>query len=319
MKRTAIANPVNDKLKQESLDKLRREKYQKWLIELKSGFNLLFYGVGSKKLILEDFAKLYCCQDPNGIVIRINGFFEDVTIRDVLESLNKVIIDKDKKRRAKKNAVKTDKDIIQRAMNIANYLDEADPDNLEYKYYYMFVHNITGKVLRKSKIQRIFSILANCSRIHLIGSIDHIHSLLLWDRNELSLFHWIYHEITTYKHYFEEMEFEQDETIKVNSNGKDNGLEHIMESLTPGHRDIIQILAMYQNEEGDGQGLAHDEWYEHCEMNMLVHNTLKFEQYITEFIDHNVIIKDTSKGNIIYTIPYHKDIIQTHLIDYDLD
>ena len=262
---------------------------------------------------------MYCCHDPKGIVIRINGFFQDLNIRQIIESLNTVIIDKDKKRKSKKNNIKTDKDIIQRVMNIVNYLeDPIISQNLEYEYYYLIVHNITGKMLRKNKIQRIFSILANCSKIHLIASIDHIHSLLLWDRNELSLFHWIYHEVTTYLHYFEEMEFEKDETIKVSNNSRDHGLEHIMSSLTPQHRDIIETLAEHQNE-NDGDGLSHNQWYRICEDRMLVNNTLKFNQYITEFMDHNVIIKDTSKGNIIYTIPYDKQVIQTHLIDYHLD
>ena len=58
LKLETMRNPANKKLKNEQLDRWRREEYEKWIIELKSGFNLLFYGVGSKKSVLEDFGKI---------------------------------------------------------------------------------------------------------------------------------------------------------------------------------------------------------------------------------------------------------------------
>eukprot|EP00484_Ammonia_sp_Unknown_P027591 CAMPEP_0197033466 /NCGR_PEP_ID=MMETSP1384-20130603/11860_1 /TAXON_ID=29189 /ORGANISM="Ammonia sp." /LENGTH=409 /DNA_ID=CAMNT_0042463273 /DNA_START=22 /DNA_END=1251 /DNA_ORIENTATION=- len=322
LKRKAIANRVNAKHKEAYLMKVRREQYRKWLIELKSGFNLLFYGVGSKKQMLEDFGKLYLCHDDKGIVISVNGYLEDVSMKHILNSLSAVIIDRDKAKRAKKNALKTDKDAIQRAVNIVHYLESknaknTEDDALKYKYYYLMLHNIAGKALRKKESQRILSILAHCKYIHVVASMDHLHSLLLWDRNDLAMFHWIYHEVSTYQHYVHEMEFEREATIQMQDGDEsgNHGLQHIMSSLTDQHRDIIQILAEAQLENNDGVGLTHSEWYRLCEDAMCCTNTLKFEQYIGEFKDHNVIRQDSAR-DIVYTIPYSKQVIQKHLIDF---
>ena len=305
-------NPTNAKVKQSMLDRLRKEKYLNWLIELKSGFNLLFYGVGSKKSVLEDFGKLFCCRDPQAITLRVNGFMDDLLMKQFMEKLVEVIINK-----TEKTAIRNDRDPVKRAENVVRYLEEEGVQrNLRYRYFYLIVHNITGKALRKKKIQRALSVLANCRFIHLIASIDHIHGMLMWDRNDLSSFHWIYHDITTFKHYFAEMELEQGETIKLSNNSTNHGLEHIMSSLTPIHRDIIQILAEHQVA-NDGVGLPQVTWYEQCENNMLVSNDLKFKQYITEFIDHNVIVKQKVQGNMLFTIPYPEDVIERELIDYD--
>jgi len=318
LKRKAMAQPSNEGLKQQMLDKLRRESYRKWLIELKCGFNILCHGVGSKKSVLEDFGRTHCCHDPDGVTFRVSGFHDDLTMKTILFDLTESIIDKTK-RNKKKNDIKSDKDIIKHAENVVAYLEkEGVSQKLQYKYFYLIIHNIAGKMLRKHKIQRALSVLANCRFIHMIASMDHIHGLMLWDRNDLSSFHWIYHDVTTFKHYFEEMEFERDETIKLSNNGANHGLEHIMSSLTPQHHDIIMHLAEYQLSH-DGMGLPEMKWYQLCEDTMLVSNSLKFKQYITEFVDHNVIVEQKVRGNMVFTIPYSADVIQNELIDYGFD
>ena len=319
LKKKVMAHPTNSAVKQQMLNRLRLEKYQKWLIELKSGFNLLFYGVGSKKNVLEDFGKTFCCRDPEGVTLRVNGFFDDLSMKDIVDRLCDVIVEEDRKGKSKRNSIKNDKDLIKKAENVVTYLEEeVEGRNLQHRYFYLIIHNITGKMLRKRKIQRTLSVLADCRFIHLIASMDHIHGLLLWDRNDLSSFHWIYHDLTTFEHYFYEMEFEKDETIKLSNNNTNHGLEHIMSSLTPLHRDIIEHLAQHQID-NDGVGLPDTKWYEMCEDSMLVSNTLKFKQYITEFIDHKVIIEQQVHGDMLFTIPYSAKVIQKELIDYGLD
>ncbi len=308
-----MKNPRNKKLKDNIINNLRKTEYRKWLIELKTGFNLLFHGVGSKKYILEDFGRIYCCNDPDGIVIRVNGFDDAINIKQIVESVAKDIIDKDKKNKKKQNRIKTCHNIEQRAKNIVEYFENKNNrNNLLYEYIYLIIHNIDGKSLRKIKSQTALSILGNCKYIHLIASVDHQHFGSLWNRNHLNKFHWIYHEITTYKHYFEEMEFSKEQIIEPSTERKSHGLKHIMNSLTPQHCDIIEILAEYQIKMK--MGLEEDEWYTLCEAKLIVSNDLKFKQYINEFIDHTIIIEDVKRGVTTYSIPYDDQIIEKHLI-----
>eukprot|EP01083_Nonionella_stella_P015816 44268_1 len=317
LKHEAMKHPTNKQLKHNILNTWRDEHYQNWLIELKTGFNLLFYGVGSKKHVLEDFGKTYCCSDPDGIVIRVNGFDDTVSDKQILNALIKVIIDKDKKRKIKKNNISHSHDAQQKARNIVQYLEDKENENkLQYSFYYLIINNIDGKRLRKKNAQSVLSVLANCRYIHLIASMDHIHAMLLWDRTQLSLLHWIYHEITTYKHYGQEMEFEKEQTIKMGNDATQHGLQHIMESLTPNHREIIGVLAEHQME--NGNGLEHDEWCLLCEDLLFVNNELSFKKYLGEFIDHKVIVENIERGTQVYTIPYDKETIEKHLIDEEL-
>eukprot|EP01084_Bolivina_argentea_P112210 200143_1 len=49
LKQQTMQNPINKEIKDNIIERLRERQYKIWLIELKTGFNLLFYGVGSKK------------------------------------------------------------------------------------------------------------------------------------------------------------------------------------------------------------------------------------------------------------------------------
>ncbi|KAF6031286.1 ORC2 [Bugula neritina] len=61
-----------------------RAMFRKWMLQLCLGFNLILYGYGSKKGLLEEFRKTVC-SDYHCVVI--NGFFPSITLKNIIVSI----------------------------------------------------------------------------------------------------------------------------------------------------------------------------------------------------------------------------------------
>ena len=59
-----------------------------WWIELHNGFNLLFYGYGSKRAIITGFGKKYCAK--HGHVVVVNGFSNQINLKTLISMIEKV-------------------------------------------------------------------------------------------------------------------------------------------------------------------------------------------------------------------------------------
>lgn len=134
--------------------------FNKWIYIIHEGFNILLYGLGSKRNILHTFQKEMLKSSP---VIVVNGYFPSLTIKDVTDSILMDIFEDTSSPGNVYEAVELIKEHCRRSKNI----------NL-----YMIVHNIDGPMLRNNKSQNVLALLAEVSNIHLLASIDHINTPL---------------------------------------------------------------------------------------------------------------------------------------------
>ncbi|KAG9310963.1 origin recognition complex subunit 2-domain-containing protein, partial [Chiua virens] len=65
-----------------------RTAYRRYAHELDQGFNLVFYGFGSKRVVLNDFASQELAR--RGSVVIVNGYHPNTTLKDVLASIERV-------------------------------------------------------------------------------------------------------------------------------------------------------------------------------------------------------------------------------------
>lgn len=133
--------------------------FQKWLYLLQENFNILLYGLGSKRKLLQQFQDECLNNDP---VIVVNGFFPTLNVKDVLEGILEVMGPKE---------------------GVANVFEACETIAEEFEgrpdvRLYLIVHNIEGEMLRNSKSQTVLAKLAAVENIHLIASIDHINAPL---------------------------------------------------------------------------------------------------------------------------------------------
>ncbi|PFH46551.1 hypothetical protein AMATHDRAFT_7674 [Amanita thiersii Skay4041] len=152
-------------------EKTRSNLFARFLIELNEGFNLLLYGLGSKRQVLDRFAREYCAKA--GHVIIANTFRPDFSLKELFLAIEGLpgLIDPDS----------TPSTTVE---NHAKRIYGAFAKPSQKRHLYLIIHNIDAAPLRSPKAKSCLSHLAMNPRIHIVASIDHINAPLLWSSSE---------------------------------------------------------------------------------------------------------------------------------------
>ncbi|KAI9635849.1 DNA replication origin binding protein [Dioszegia hungarica] len=224
------------------------KRFEQWEVELEEGFNLLMYGFGSKRRLLNRFVTERLCRKGHCVVV--NGHFPGLGIRDVLSQIEDTL------------AVPQDIPVpataatpLERsAHRLYAYLipPAAIPSakrkttQVSDKDLYLVIHNIDAPSLRTPRSLAILSLLASSPRIHLITSFDHLHTPLLFSSSIAKSpphlyapgswtgappssrgFNWLYHNLTTYDDYDLELSYQRlsaSSTLSGLSSGTSGGI-----------------------------------------------------------------------------------------------
>ena len=250
--------------------------FQYWLLQLGSGFNILLYGVGSKRNLLEEFRNQHLSSSCHLV---INGFFPGTTLKHILSVLSSGLLEHSG----------SFKSHVEQCQFICNSLCQREDVPSEV---FLIVHNIDGPNLRGDKPQTSLSLLAKCPRIHIIASVDHINAPLIWDQVTSSRFNWSWHDSTTFEPYKLETSYENSLLIKHSGSLVLSSLTHVVQSLTPNARKIFELLSRHQldhNSESSYSGLAFSDLYRLCREKFLVNSDITLRTQLIEFIDHKLI------------------------------
>ncbi|KAF8351675.1 origin recognition complex, subunit 2 [Amanita rubescens] len=190
-------------------DQSRAQLFARFLLELNEGFNLLLYGVGSKRQILNRFAKEYCAKV--GHVVVASAFRPDFSLKELFTSIEKI-----------PGVVSTGTSTT--VENHAKRIDEAFSKPTQKRHLYLIIHNLDAVPLRSQKAKSCLALLAMNPRIHIAASIDHINAPLLWSSSECAArkptassqssfdspkrgFAWLWHDLTTLEPYDAELAY----------------------------------------------------------------------------------------------------------------
>ncbi|KAF5835638.1 origin recognition complex subunit 2-domain-containing protein [Dunaliella salina] len=205
--RRSFADLVAGKLEDEALKSLFRSLPQKrtterqrllagllaaqpqWLLWLRGGFSLLFYGLGSKKDMLQDFARSALMEI--GAVVTVNGYVPSLSASQVVAATATALSGK-----VAKSCGNTAKDII-------DFLHREAAHHAA-RSCFVIVHNIDGPGLRAESEQALLANLARCPSVHMLASIDHVNAPLLWSKAMESKFRWLWVNATSFAPYIAE-------------------------------------------------------------------------------------------------------------------
>ncbi|THH05398.1 hypothetical protein EW145_g4826 [Phellinidium pouzarii] len=174
-----------------------------FLTELATGFNILFYGFGSKRKLLNKFAKS-CAK--KGHVVVANGFFPSFTLKDLLASCEQIVGAPDVPNTGSGHEA-------QCRRILAKYIQKPVARHL-----FIVIHNIDSAAFRTERARSCLASLASHPSIHLISSVDHIMAPMLFSttdnfgRSDLNAynidrklpsggFSWVWHDLTTMQPY----------------------------------------------------------------------------------------------------------------------
>lgn len=205
-----------------------KSNFNRWMLEMSKGYNIIMYGSGSKQRLLHDFCEMHLADKP---LVIVNGFFPSLTIRDILLAIKVQLLDINTSSRNDHEIV----DLISSAM-----------DSMPNAHVFLVINNIDGVMLRKTKDQHIISRLAKIKNLHLMASIDHINAPLMWDQTCTDNFNFVWYDCTTMLPYTQETAFENSVFFQNSGELDLAAMNNVFQSLTTNARGIYMILVKSQ-------------------------------------------------------------------------
>ncbi|CAH6791660.1 Orc2 [Phodopus roborovskii] len=263
----------------EQLNQQHEKLFRKWMLQLHLGFNIVLYGLGSKRDLLEKFRATML---QGSVHVVINGFFPGISVKSILNSITEDVL----------NHMGTFQSVLDQRDWIINKFKEDSSLEL-----FLLIHNLDSQMLRGDNSQQILGQLSSLHNVYLIASVDHLHAPLMWDHAKQSLYNWLWYETTTYSPYTEETSYENSLLVKQSGSLPLSSLIHVLRSLTPNARGIFRLLIKFQLDNQDSPsyiGLSFQDFYQQCREAFLVNSDLTLRAQLTEFRDHKLI--KTKKG-----------------------
>ncbi|KAF5318443.1 hypothetical protein D9619_010681 [Psilocybe cf. subviscida] len=312
-------------------EKNKKLLFSRFIFELTEGFNIICYGLGSKRRALNQFATDICSK--RGHVVVANGFQPDFSIKDMLSSIEDIPA------MQKLDLTSTTPD--KQARRIHDFFLE------QTVHLYLVIHNIDASPFRASKAKPILALLAHNPHIHIIASIDHINAPLLWSSSEMFArksdgdtassrgFAWLWHDLTTLAAYDFELAFVDRASLSGAHTGgarrkadtlaaqnatamTETAATHILASVTKKAQKLFALVGNKQLEAIEGAeeggnlqqfGIAYDMLFALARENFLATNDTALGALLTEFKDHSLIVsaQATAAGGEVLWIPMRKE------------
>lgn len=317
------------------LHELQKCLYHQWCFEMTCGYNLIFYGMGSKRKLLLDFVqnyfidwyeKHYNAPEFPSIMV-VNGYNSAVKFKKIILDILSVFLPEDKRRQDKIKFPKLISESVPFLVNYINATRDKNASNISPKLI-LLINNIDGEVFRDDKIQSLISELCTLPEIWLMSSTDNINVSLLWDLYKLKKFNFLWHDLTTYEPYTTELSFR--DILSMGKSKKfigSKGAKYVLGSLTKNAKNLYKILLMKQVEimkssissksslnglRGSTKlGISMKALYDICLEEFIISNETNFRTLLGEFIEHKMcnLTKDESGVEIIY-VPFTFDEVE---------
>ncbi|KAI5990391.1 origin recognition complex, subunit 2 [Pisolithus albus] len=309
--------------------------FRRYARELAEGFNLLFYGFGSKRTILNKFATE--CLAKKGHVVVVNGFQPNTTLKDILASIERV-----------PGVLSHSSSLpLSAEQRVYDFFAKSSQDGSRV-HLYLVVHNIDSPVMRSQKIRNFLSLLALNPHVHLVASIDRLNAPLLWSTSDITArkspshnpgdvkngvrsrgYAWLWHDLTTLSPYDFELTYADRSSISgaatlstgarsarqgVTAGGATSGgplseaaVVHVLAAVTAKAKKLFTFLAAKQLENIEATtaensndlqqyGLTYDSLFSAARAEFIATNDTTLRSLLGEFMDHGLILSVNQGG-----------------------
>lgn len=176
-----------------------RAHIPRYLLELVEGFNLLFYGFGSKRRALNELARGACAMTHSHVLV-LNGFLPSFAARDILAALARL-----------PGAPQSVEDVAQfltakppSTSSLSSPSSSSSPpppsksvQKPQQRRLVLVVHNIDAPAIRSPKVRALLNALSSLRGVQIAASMDHINAPTIWTSTELLARKWLWHDLTT--------------------------------------------------------------------------------------------------------------------------
>lgn len=259
-----------------------------------AGFNVFFYGYGSKLAALDAFARTMLSR--RGPIVVSRCFAPSFAIRDFLGTLQRAT----SATAPTLEAVTTALDTLQRTLFLVMHsLDKAPP-------------KVRSATLR----------LAALPGVCVCASLDHIRSPALFGQRDLA--GWVWHDLTTLAPYnvelahIDPLALRQQPAGAASTEGTstraaitETGAAHVLASVTVRAKRLFALIATRQLDgddvpPGPEHGIEHDALLTAARTDFIASSDTALRALLGEFTDHGLILTE----NDMLWIPMRKDVLQ---------
>jgi origin recognition complex subunit 2 len=306
--------------------------------ELAAGFNLLFYGFGSKQQVLNAFAREVCAK--RGHVIVASAHRPDFSLRDLFASAERI-------------SELADEPLPSSGIEGQTQRLQAffSSEHKARAPLFLVIHNIDAPSLRSHKTAACIAALASTPRIHVVASIDHINAPLLFPLSDSMArkasgadgtagghgYAWLWHDLTTLAPYDAELAYADPGSISSVSGASgraaqaaladpavamtETAAQHILASVTQRAKKLFALVGARQlavmEEAGDAaareprrSGIAYDGLFVLARDQFVATSDGALRALLGEFKDHGLIVSTSSEesgGKEMLHIPLRKE------------
>uniref|UniRef100_A0A0K0D2U5 Origin recognition complex subunit 2 n=1 Tax=Angiostrongylus cantonensis TaxID=6313 RepID=A0A0K0D2U5_ANGCA len=252
-----------------------KKDFQWWTFCLAGGFNILLYGVGSKRTLVNDF-----CEEQlrKFCTLTIDGFSEDVTTKMILTRIVESL--------KLKHCEQKRSSLIEWGKRIAAAIERSQ------KQLIILLHNIDGPNLRDQFDQSVLAALAENPAVLMLATVDHINATLLHTNRHLESFKWVYYRADTFEFPSQELLAGRSSLLGLNSNCYSlvhslSSLDVLWKSLATNSRSIFRLFfsLFFNNKEP----VAFWDLFSAAKDEFLVSSDMALRQQLVEFSDHRIL------------------------------
>lgn len=302
--------------------------FRQMMLQLSAGFNILCYGFGSKRRLLNKFATDYCSKA--GHVVVANGFLPDFNLKELFNSIENLL--------GITGLPLLSSTPESQAQRINEFFAAESARHL-----YLIIHNIDSSTLRATRAKTCLSIISLNPAIHIVASVDHINSPLLWSTSETSArkdgsssrgFSWLWHDLTTLAPYDFELAFADSSSISalqgrkqrdaaavdmVQGTVSETAALHVLASVTQKAKKLFLMMGKTQIEAIDEAELAasndlqqfaqsYNSLFNRARDNFIATSDTALRSLLGEFRDHGLVkTSQGGSGGEMLWIPMRKD------------
>lgn len=273
----------------EYLENLHAESFPQWMFEMSQGFSICLYGFGSKRAVLQNFARKVHARGRRERIVMVNGYAPTTTMREILTTLAVAV---DPSRRIPTSPPTT---MVQA---ILAHLSTTDT------ILTIIVNSIDAPQLRKPSHQSILAQLSSHPQVNLIGSTDTPDFSLLWDIGLRTSFNFAFHDCTTFSPFTVELDIIDDvhELLGRKArrvNGRE-GVAFVLKSLPENAKNLFQLIVsevLIATEEDSGEGDAAVEYrmvYNKAVEEFICSSEMAFRTLLKEYVRFTCMRRDTN-------------------------
>ncbi|KAI0980634.1 hypothetical protein GJ496_001283 [Pomphorhynchus laevis] len=262
-------------------ESLHEQLFKQWFVQMCQGFNIILYGVGSKRNILDNFRTK---ELTSKFHIVVEGYYHRMSMINLLDTIADLMFNKDTSDVAK-----------MRPIDYIKLFEENHPDDI-----FLLIHNIDGPVLQLAHNQAILIKLAKIKGLHILATSDHINISTMWTIDQVEVLKWLWYNVSTWRSYTIETAF-----LQSNQRGSHRGkhsceyIQQVLVSVTNRSQKVFQILLNEYLSCIDSKrvyrGIELSLLFDTVRRLFLASTEQTLREYLTEFKDHGLLtIKDNT-------------------------